>query len=527
MLKPPMLNLGFADAENYRRRENRELLNAVFVKNRFLDDLLKPSTFFLIGEKGTGKTAYAVFLANNDYGKTRSVLKYVRETEYDKFVRLKSTKNLVLSDYRTIWRVIVLLLLAKSVGKNDLEWQFSKTTKYNSLMNAVDDFYQQAFTPEIQTVMNFVEGSNVAVQLISKHLNLGGSKSLRTSFDSTRFQTQLLYIEEQLKSALSGLKLKSNQILFIDGIDVRPGEIPFNEYLDCVKGLGNAIWDLNNDFFPSIRDSVGRFRAVLLARPDIFNSINLQNLTNKVTDNSVYLDWRTTYAEYRSSALFELCDKILAVQQEVIGPVGTAWSHYFPWKVWTSKADVDHDPSFIDFLRRSYSRPRDHLTMMQLLQTHYVTTGAKSTTFTKQQFDSADFRRNLSEYLMGGVRDQLSFYYTDDDYAMFLKFFTFLGGSSRFSYKTYISAYDNFRRYVADNHEETPAFIETSDDFIQFLYDANIVSYVEHTDTQNFFHWCYRERGPANISPKVMFKCDYQVHSGLQRVLNLGSQSRA
>lgn len=527
MLEPQKLILGFADAENYRRRENRELLNTVFIKNRFLDDLLKPSTFFLIGEKGTGKTAFSVFLANNDYRQTKSVLKYVRETEYDKFVKLKRSKNLVLSDYRTIWRVIVLLLLAKSVGKNDLEWQFSKTTKYNSLMNAVDDFYQQAFSPEIHTVMNFVEGSNVAVELISKHLKLGGSKNLKSSTNSTGFQTQLLYIEEQLKSALSGLKLRTNLVLFIDGIDVRPGEIPFNEYLDCVKGLGNAIWDLNNDFFPSIRDSEGRFRAVLLARPDIFNSINLQNLTNKVTDNSVYLDWRTTYAEYRSSPLFELCDKILGVQQEVKGPVGTAWDHYFPWTVWTGRTGGDHDPSFIDFLRRSYSRPRDHLTMMQLLQRHYTTTGATSPTFTKKQFHSDEFGRSLSQYLMGGVRDQLSFYYTDDDYAMFLKFFTFLGGSHRFSYDRYMSAYDNFRKYVADNHEEIPAFIETSDSFIQFLYDTNIVSYVERTDYQNFFHWCYRERGPANISPKVMFKCDYQVHSGLQRALNLGNQHQA
>ena len=157
MLGPAKIDLGFADAENYRRRENRELLNTVFVKNRFLEDLLKPSTFFLIGEKGTGKTAYSVFMANNYYGQTKSVLKYVRETGV-RYIRQPQIlqKPWPLSDYRTIWRVIVLLLLAKSVEKSSLEWQFSKTIKYNALMNAVDDFYQQAFSPEIQTVMNFV-----------------------------------------------------------------------------------------------------------------------------------------------------------------------------------------------------------------------------------------------------------------------------------------------------------------------------------------------------------------------------------
>lgn len=54
------LELGFSDAENYQRRENKQLFNSIFVKNIFLDQLLDQSKYFLIGEKGTGKTAYAV-----------------------------------------------------------------------------------------------------------------------------------------------------------------------------------------------------------------------------------------------------------------------------------------------------------------------------------------------------------------------------------------------------------------------------------------------------------------------------------
>ena len=39
------LNLGFNDAENYQRKENKDLFNTIFVKNVFLDDLLKPSHY--------------------------------------------------------------------------------------------------------------------------------------------------------------------------------------------------------------------------------------------------------------------------------------------------------------------------------------------------------------------------------------------------------------------------------------------------------------------------------------------------
>ncbi|MCK5161218.1 MAG: hypothetical protein KAQ99_06545 [Candidatus Aureabacteria bacterium] len=89
MKKISELNLGFNDAENYHRRENKDLFNTIFIKNIFFDKILQPSTFFLIGEKGTGKTAYAVYLNNNVHFDTLSELKYIRETDYQKFVTLK------------------------------------------------------------------------------------------------------------------------------------------------------------------------------------------------------------------------------------------------------------------------------------------------------------------------------------------------------------------------------------------------------------------------------------------------------
>ena len=72
------LKLGFNDAENYQRRENKQLFNSIFVKNVFLENILKYSTFFLLGEKGTGKTAYPVYLSNNEYKENLAELKYIQ-----------------------------------------------------------------------------------------------------------------------------------------------------------------------------------------------------------------------------------------------------------------------------------------------------------------------------------------------------------------------------------------------------------------------------------------------------------------
>ncbi|MCK4822062.1 funZ protein, partial [bacterium] len=293
----------------------------------------------------------------------------------------------------------------------------------------------------------------------------------------------------------------------------------------CVKGLSNAVWNLNNDFFPSIRDSKGRFRVILLLRPDIFNSIGLQNLTNKVRDNSVFLDWRTTYPSYRTSDIFELSDKLLSAQQDMAMTIGEAWDYYFPWESASTSPMRPVDPSIIRFLRMSYSRPRDIVTIMQIMQDEFIQKHRKPTqVFFEKDIEHKDFLNKYSEYLMGGIKDQLSFYYNEKDYEMFLRFFTFLSGKYQFDYDEYVDAYNKFTEFILNNHDEIPEFVETPDKFIQFLYDTNIICYIEDIDSEPLFRWCYRERNPSDISPKVKIDQRYRIHYGLHKALNIGAQ---
>lgn len=83
------LNLGFSDAQNYSLKNNKNMFNDVFVKNSFLEDIIAPNNYFLIGEKGTGKTAYSVYLSNNQYKNHKSLLNFISATDYDKFYNLK------------------------------------------------------------------------------------------------------------------------------------------------------------------------------------------------------------------------------------------------------------------------------------------------------------------------------------------------------------------------------------------------------------------------------------------------------
>ena len=527
------LEIGFGDAENYLQRKNRDFFNFVFIHNRYLDKILEPNRYFLVGEKGTGKTAYSAFLSNNrDFKGYVSCLKFIRETEYAKFVNMKRRNSLDLSDYADVWMVILMLLFAGLLSPKDIDDNIvSRSIRFNAIKKACEDFYKTAFSPEIAQAIRFVEESKSTARLVNKWMSASAeiSESERQIRDASLFQTNLLYLKRTFIEALSRLRLKGNHLLFIDGIDVRPGDIPFKDYLECVKGLANAVWQLNTDIFPNFRDTPGRFRVILLVRPDIFNSLGLQNSTNKIHDNSVFLDWNTTYADYQTSDLYRLSNKMLQWKQtEGIDSSMDIWDMYFPWTISDApQMRFMKDNSFIYFLRYSYCRPRDIVSAVGLLKESAFSMGmGDSCIFSKELVDSAYFKNQYSEFLLSGIKDQLSFYYTEDDYQVFRNFFMWLKGRCDFDYQYFSAAFDSFMVSLKRKNLCVPNFLNSSEAFLQFLYDMNVLAYKERTDKGSFVRWCYRERCISNLSPRVELDGQYTIHYGLRKALNLGYASR-
>jgi hypothetical protein len=134
------------------------------------------------------------------------------------------------------------------------------------------------------------------------------------------------------------------------------------------------------------------------------------------------------------------------------------------------------------------------------------------------------FLKSYSEYLMGGIKDQLAFYYSTEDFTMFLHFFKCLYGKSEFSYNEYLTAYNEFTEYFLTHHNEVPEFTEEPDKFLQFLYDTNVLCYIDQSEYgEPFFSWCYRDRSMFSFFPKVKLHVRYRIHYGLHKSLKVGT----
>lgn len=50
----PELELGSVDAVNYKTKSQKEFFSKIIHKEKYLEEILRPEKYFLIGEKGTG-----------------------------------------------------------------------------------------------------------------------------------------------------------------------------------------------------------------------------------------------------------------------------------------------------------------------------------------------------------------------------------------------------------------------------------------------------------------------------------------
>lgn len=209
------LELGSNDAENFKKREQKQLFQRLFLRRSTLDNTLDSLKYYIIGEKGTGKTAHAVYLTNMEYKDTRSEIYYVRQTEFDKFIRLKKTNHLTISDYSSIWKNILLLLCSQQIKKNEPDIsRLLAIPAYKRLNDAMDDYYKNSFAPEISNAMIYVEENTISTDLNATipatplNIKLTPQNKVSKTANSTSFQINLLTLEKKFKEAISSIRLK-------------------------------------------------------------------------------------------------------------------------------------------------------------------------------------------------------------------------------------------------------------------------------------------------------------------------------
>lgn len=511
----------FNDALNYRSRIEKEFFQKLFLRTDELNRILDPQVYFLIGEKGAGKTAYAVYLENTSLHGQKCKLTTMTETQYKRFIELKRQGKLSYSDYANIWRSMLLFISARMVVEKSKGLLHYITGKFSKVEREISAWSKNALNPEVETAFEAINSEALNAKLKNDKVGeVGGELKNQQTEKASILKHHLLDTENSLKEAISSLNLDNDHILFIDGIDYRPEAVPYAEYIACIKGLAEAVWQLNTEFFNLIRDTKGRIRIVLLVRPDVFHSLNLYNSNSRLQDNSVFLDWSTTEKEYKESRLLEACGKYFSSQQNFMVSSNEAWEQYY---------GVPNSPGhvFKRLLKQSFHKPRDILTFIRITKKHASRgDGGRRIQFPSNIGAEPVITREFSDYLLGEVKNYAAFYMPQEDFGKYLKFFQYLDGKPRFTMAEFTTAFKAFKSWAGGESFAATEYLRDAESLLQFWYDVNVIGYSESVerDKETFFHWSYRERSANNIAPKVKTSGTLILNPGISKAIDIGKE---
>ncbi|MDH1522180.1 P-loop ATPase, Sll1717 family [Achromobacter mucicolens] len=510
----------FNDAVNYKSRLQKDFFNQLFLRTEELYKCLEPSVYYLLGEKGSGKTAYATYLENNLVQDTLCKLTTMTESQYNRFIAMKRQGKLEYSDYANIWRPILLNMASQFLIQKCKGFLDGFTGRFDAIEAEITRFNRDALNPEVEVAFRVVSENRDGIKIGIKDVgSVSSQQSVQESDELEHIRHHLLEKETSFKDAIGDLKLKRNVVLFMDGIDYRPEAVPYNDYLACIKGLGEAAWHLNTEFFGSIRDTPGRIKFVLLLRPDVFHALNIYNSNSRLRDNSVLLDWTTTESDMRDSELYAATGRYFASQQTEVVDSRAAADHYL---------SAEHDDQiFRRFLRSSFQKPRDILTFIQVAKSvaaKRLGHGASSQ-LPPEVIHNPYFTKDYSVYLLGEVKNYAAFYMEQSDFSTYLKFFQYLDGQGEFTYEGFSKAFERFKKWVRGEPLMATTYLRDAEALLQFFYDVNVVGYSEEVGNgKSFYHFAFRERTLTDIAPKVKMSGKLRINPGITKALDIGLQ---
>lgn len=498
--------------------KDAELFEKIFLVDEIVDEICKPDKYFLIGEKGSGKTAYSVYMSKSQSIDCFCSISLVENTLYQRFYNMKKQKALELSSYKDIWINLIYLILAENIRREYGDKTLFGNLKYMQLSKAIDAFYSDAFKPEFINAFEFIDNASSSINtMVEMGVFSAGGKAdagKTQKYVEQSYQVSLLKIRDGFEKAFQNITLKKQTILFIDGIDARPREIDSAQYFECLVGLVNAVLEMNQSFLQE-----KNIKIMLLIRPDIMYKMPVHNMNQKLRNNSVLLNWVTTYRKYVQSKLFKIADDYFMKQQDVAYSLGECWNSYFPYQIEYQQEGKKPDNPFVEFLRYSLYKPRDILTML-----NEMVEATKGQSFSHSDFEA--MLENYSIYLKGELKDYMLIYMDDTDYNNFIIFFDYFQGLRNFNYKTFEEKHLEYVKYLRDLGRNIPPFMDTASEALQLLYDTNIICYrtqevSESGRKKTKMFWSYKERNYANMQPEVQKGGQYSFHMAYAKAFRL------
>lgn len=499
-------NIYFGKADGSKEAEEENFENLFYKGNKKYDLLNEDINKFIIsGRKGTGKTILAKYFEKEKnkeniptkiLNKRELILKiYLEKGKYE----LDRQESELFIEYTLLCEITKIALENKKKFiriKNVLKaWGIYKSVK--KLENLVNDrFPDKNFTLE-----SFKTGTGVETESNGKISSEVAATSAGIKTNSRRDEeykrSSYFQIIDSIKKSLFYLmKIMPVNIIF-DDLDEMEEKLDENDRL--IKFLIDFIEVANSLNTQFRKQHIDNSRVIILIRSDIVKILNenSSNLNKIIADSEIRLNWIKKVTENTMHPLMELIVTKIKKSNSNLSSMSDdeVMKKFFPEK-------INGLPVIVHMLNSSFGRPRDIVTMLNIIKNEFP----ESSYFSAELFKST--QQEYSNKFTDELRNELSTHFESIVINECFKIIHIINKSTFWL--------SDIEKAIQENGNEI-SYFKTKEQFADFIYEYGIAGNIwkNEGNAKKKFSWKYREDGFDNPD----YNRKFSLHIALRKTL--------
>lgn len=425
-----------------------------FLDNQYWKKIAEGNVYYVIGRKGTGKSAIYNWVHAQAADKETIVSNLAFKTfPFEKLLQLSDDDFHKPNQYQSIWRNIILSEIAKMIY-NDPRAVLDE--EYKEICDYVEHTFGRNLIDLHKSITSQAVKTASGLQLYGISMETEHSHDF-TYGDSTH---NITLINSKLESCLSNY-LKRHQtsryIIQFDQLDDNYTTYLKEEdsYFQCIISLFKVIYDINQKFYRSYNIPI---KVIGYLRSDIFNAISRYDAeSSRWDDRLLHLNWVIkNRSDWNNPALRKLLDKRMLYAEPTLPKTPSPFAQIMEdvnMMIREKSISV-----FAYIIRRTFYRPRDVIQFCKKIQKEAQKCGKLNAQVIR------DAEKEYSKWFLKEIENEIGPRIKDKE-----TLFKYLRELSKYKYLDYQQACETYLEFE-------PKIKMPIDELLELLYNFGIIA---------------------------------------------------
>ena len=442
-----------------------------------LNNITSGDASYVIGRKGTGKTALVQHLSNSTQSELMVAKLTFKNFPFNELYGHTNDGFRRPNQYITLWKLIIYSAACRLMAQSRYIDPLVKQT--------IDKAFPQPDSDNLGTIIGRWIAGDISVNLLGTGFSLSKWFKEKKTYS---LQEKVENIENFVKKNLPRGKF----LILFDELDEDYKEMfetyKKSEYLDLLTSLFKAVQDVRSTF----REEISQLYPVIFLRDDIYDLIQDAD-KNKWRDLEVDITWNDL--EIRKLLAHRLAKALLRDEERF----DVLWYSIFDLTPLVYSGGYKEIHSFSYIKMSAQGRPRDYINYLQ--ECASIELSRSSSIISADTIRDAD--KAYSNYLKKELIDEI--HGLIPDISRVLSIFSEL--------RKWILSIDEFRKAYQERVSAGGMAVVDADFVLRTLFYFSVIGNVVRTDLHVFRH----ERPDAQLN----FKEKIVVHRGLMKALQI------